>query len=308
VAVAVEALKQLSFWGGAIWQGDEAVIIGGLDQLRDKPHTMLLRLSSTGRRAEVLEWSARAICRCRVPRDEIMIIGLEGEIVVFDGRGFEHELAIPSRQRAGRTGRLLAAHAIAGRAYAAGYMRQVYRRASPGLWDTVDDGLPLSHLPNGGVAAIEGISGFDESEMYAVGSGGEIWFYHGGRWNRVDSPTNVRLMSSTCAGDGNVYACGQFGTILRGRGNRWNVVHKDADLGYFFDVAWFDGALYVTSSAMLYRFIEGSLQPVAFPDAMADDAKIPTSFFRLATDDTSLWSVGEKDIVAFDGSTWRRVL
>jgi len=298
----------LSFWGGTLVQRNEAFLIGGLDEQRDEPHTIVIRLQVEGRTAKALNWAARSICHSTVPIDEIVVLGLDGEVFSFSNDEFVEEPLFAAKQRTDKTGRLLVVRSIGGRAFAAGYGRQVYRRIGRQQWQSIDMSIPGRQSGQVEVVGFESIDGFDENDIYAVGIKGEIWHFDGQTWRQIMSPTNLRLTGVTCAADGNVYACGQFGILLRGRGDQWEVLHEDMDIRYLWDVCWFEGVLYCASSDILYEAIDGQFGPVPFADGEPIEGGIPTTFFRFSVIDDLLWSIGEKDIVAFNGNSWTRVI
>ena len=65
------------------------------------------------------------------------------------------------------------------------------------------------------------ISGTADGTVYAVGTGGIIWYLQNGRWAQMPSGTTVNLNSLWCNPDGIVYAVGNGGTILRLQAGSW---------------------------------------------------------------------------------------
>ena len=100
---------------------------------------------------------------------------------------------------------------------------------------------------------------------------------------------------------GQAYVCGPSGTLLRGRGNAWQAL----DLGGFHDgiqsLAWYDGALYLSTLDSVFRLDDRSLRIVRSP---ADGAG---TCLHLSARDGVLWSIGAKDIASFDGSRWTQI-
>jgi hypothetical protein len=70
------------------------------------------------------------------------------------------------------------------------------------------------------------VHGFNESEVYAVGHGGEIWLFNGKKW-KIDSPTNLDLSCVRCTPWGEVFACGAAGVIMWGRADAWEEVEQE---------------------------------------------------------------------------------
>ena len=183
--------------------------------------------------------------------------------------------------------------------YVVGMDRQVYMR-SKGRWLAFDAGLGPTH-GRVGVSGFEAIAGFSNADLYAVGWNGEIWHFDGRDWIRADSPSNLILNDVCCAGDGKVYAVGQKGTLVVGRGDKWELVEGldfDDDL---WSVGWHQGVLYLCSTRELLTFNGKTLDAVDF------DADEPATFYKLATGDGVLCSVGAKDVMLHDGQRWIRL-
>jgi hypothetical protein len=157
------------------------------------------------------------------------------------------------------------------------------------------------------VSAFESVDGFAQSDVYAVGTNGQIWHFDGSLWKAMTSPTNLRLTAAICASDGFVYACGQMGILLRGREARWDVIYEDPGLGYWWDICEYDHRIFCASSGILYELKDGELEAVPFPDYESLEGGIPFSFFKLAVCQDCLWSIGSKDVITFNGRQWARV-
>jgi hypothetical protein len=67
------------------------------------------------------------------------------------------------------------------------------------------------------------------------------------------------------------------------------------------DLQWFGGKLYLSTTRMLYTLEGDRLKRV-------DTGKeIPATCYHLDAADGILWSIGAKDILQFDGKTWTRI-
>lgn len=101
------------------------------------------------------------------------------------------------------------------------------------------------------------LAGFSEMDMYAVGGGGAVWHFDGETWRVVEFPTNNRLYTVTCGGDGLVYITDIRGSLYKGRGSSWElVVRMDQSLP-FADSAWFDGRFWCANDYGMY-ILEGN--------------------------------------------------
>ncbi|MFZ6674191.1 hypothetical protein [Undibacterium sp. Xuan67W] len=88
------------------------------------------------------------------------------------------------------------------------------------------------------------LAGFSEADMYAVGDAGIVWHFDGKLWKQIAFPTNLRLQTVTCAGDGNVYITDIRGSLWCGRGAEWKQTAKSDRSLPFADAGWFDGRLW----------------------------------------------------------------
>jgi hypothetical protein len=304
-----EPTEVLSFWGGVPLSASEAVLLSSVDALKDKPHTMVVHLQGERQKVRSIEWSAISSCRAVVPEDEIVVLGLEGQVYRFARGQWSEEPTFAEKTRPDKFGPLLDIRAIGGQAFAAGYGRQVYRRLGPNRWEIVDHTIPGEKAgQRNPVSAFESIDGFDQSDLYAAGTKGQIWHFDGHRWKALASPTNVHLMALICASDGFAYACGQMGILLRGREAHWEVIHVESGMGHLWDICEFHGRIFCVSYGILFEWQNGELEPVPFPDYDSLQGGIPMSFFKLAVCEDCLWSIGEKDVITFDGREWTRVL
>src|SRR5262249_35020817 len=92
------------------------------------------------------------------------------------------------------------------------------------------------------------------------------------------------------------------------RESHWEVIHEDPGIRFLWDICEFHGRIFCNSYGILFELQNGKLEPVPFPDYDSLQGGIPMSFFKLAVCEASLWSIGEKDVITFDGREWTRVL
>lgn len=248
-----------------------------------------------------LNWTTVDATVCQFPIEQTLFLGLNGEVLCA-GSGDEHEEIIREGQPDSpeQRGMMRGVGTIEGKAYAVGMQRQVYRRDGANQWTCIDQSARPE--PNDeGVYSFEAIAGFSAKETYAAGRGGEIWRYDGSIWIRTDSPTNMILTRICCAGDGNVYLCGRVGTLIRGRGDIWEQINHDETTDDFWGIAWYNDHLYLSTMRAVYQLVGNGLKPVDFGHDK------PSSCFALSTADSVMWSIGAKDVMAFDGKQWTRI-
>jgi len=288
--------ETVSFRTGVVRSSHIGYVVSEDTEVMDEgaPHTALLTWQNGKWLKHFTDWIANSVCVRRKPKEQVVMIGEDGEFLVGGGGGalIEGEIPVdagPSKKR----GPLRSVRAIDGVPFAVGMGGVVFRQDQPDRWVRNDDGIPKTqHL--------ESIDGFSTDDIYAVGRKGIIWHLNEGVWRHVVSPTNVILTSVCCASDGNVYACGLQGTLLRGREDEWQATEQqdtDADL---WDVNWFKGKLYVSTMTDVYE-LDGNELKYAFGEDK------PKTAYHLSSTDEVLWSIGGRDIMAFDGQRWTRI-
>lgn len=246
-----------------------------------------------------LPWNCVAATVLAAP-PQLLVAGPFGEVFVM-GSGDVHKERIRDGTHFPKAKAIIRnVRRINNYVYAVGMQRQVYKRHDRTNWQWIGPEVDIS---DGSVRGFESIDGFSDSDLYAVGWEGEIWHYNGHRWVQNCSPTNLILNAVVCIADGGlVYACGQCGTLLRGKNGNWEVVDHQASTLDFWDLAWCDGKLYISTMESLFCF-NGEVMEIV--DFGIDDL---SSCYRLSSIDGSLWSIGDKGIMAFDGTAWRRIV
>lgn len=248
-------------------------------------------------------FSVVKVCVYQGPQGLALLeMGTYGEISVADSRGFRSEVLDKTREAPSRLRPLNDVRCIGDYLYVTGMRRQVFRRRFfESKWMRCDAGALLPHNSKE-IAGFTSIDGFDDAEVYAVGYGGQLWRFDGTAWLQVSSPTNVRLESIRCTGDGYAVAVGDQGVILKGRNDHWDIVPQDLCEETLTDVEFAHGALYLSTDVGLLFRLDGS-----------DLAAVPTPPGRdvttggLHSDGETLLSVGERDLLLFDGTNWTEI-
>lgn len=279
---------------GAAYMGELLYVITKVKALQEQDiaHASLVGIYQ-GRWGDAFNttWNATALAFARHAPEKAVLIGEDGEVATY-GRGQRTDESLqptPVMIRNART--------IGGEVYACGAKREVYRRTGENQW--LDISAPRAQQSE--ALGFEAIDGLAHDDIYAVGWGGEIWRYDGRAWRSCESPTKVILSAVCCAGDGVVYAAGQGGVMLRGRGDAWEAIAREDDVTTdLWDLCWFQDKLYVAGNTALFTLEENRLVPVDL------SAVAPVSCFSLSTAQGVLWSVGKANVIAFDGTHWRR--
>lgn len=243
-------------------------------------------------------WPTASMTVSLYPLQQMLAISPYGDVrLLGSGQQSEEKISTPEGNPIDR-GHLRQVRTIGQRTFAVGMGRQVYRRDGADHWTCLDQTIRPAI---GETKGFESIDGFDENDLYAVGWDGEIWHCNGQQWSQKESPTNLLLTRVLCAGDGQVYASGRRGLLIVGRSDAWQPIEQEDVTSDIWDLAWYDGKLYLSTMRGLYTLQGGSLVEVDFGD------DTPATCYHLSVADGVMWSFGAKDIMAFDGNTWTRI-
>lgn len=185
--------------------------------------------------------------------------------------------------------------------FACGMGRVVLRRDGKGQWTSIG---PNPRKDDADVIGFEDINGYSKDEMYAVGWGGEIWWFDNSTWRRVDSPTSVNLTALICAENGSVYIAGHNGIMLRGRYDSWSVIDTDRKENLR-DVTFYEGAVYVVTDFRILKLVEDKL---VNDTNFADPNDLPTTCLTLLKTPDGIISMGGKDIFRRQRAPWERLV
>lgn len=293
---------EFTFITGVVRYHDLAYISSVFDKMNEDrvPHTFVTAWDAgdwcgAGEGDEDMQkWPAVSAAVVKTPLEQALFLGEEGQVFCL-GSGDAHEERI---QLDPFVGPLRCVASVDGVAYACGMRRQVFRRNGQDDWQRMDNGA-LQKLGDPLIAGFEAIGGFSDQEIYATGWEGEIWSWNGSTWKQEQSPTGLILTAICCAEDGYVYMCGQSGVIIRGRHDKWELVSAGAE--DLWSLAWHNGTLYAASFTAVYTLQDGNLTPIDFGDDTPSTCRV------LSAADGVLWSIGGKDIFAFDGKKWTRI-
>lgn len=244
------------------------------------------------------KWRVAGMAVAKKPLEQLIAVAEWGDVLCMGSGDTHDEHVLAGKGGPKDRGPMRGARRIGDFIYACGMDRQVYRRDVQARWSDVG---PKPRGKAKGTSGLEALDGFGDKEIYSVGWDGEIWKYDGKAWQLAPSPTNLVLVDVCCAGDGVVYACGRKGLLLRGRDQTWSIVDTGDMREDIWSLAWFEDRLYLSTMYSVYTLGPDGLQDVD----MGKD--VPESCYRLSTSDGLLWSIGEKDVMAFDGKNWTRV-
>ena len=297
---ANNSLERLIIRTGVVRAPNAGYILAGDPQKESKDigHAVILTWEDGNIRRGEAEFNAHTCCLFKEPEPGMVIMSGSGNYAVkvaagiFTGNIFEADDEIIEEERYGDIGSVAE---IGKYAYAVGLEGTVYRLDEVTRWTRLDHGLPSTF-------DIEAIDGFDMNDIYAVGSGGEMWHYNGTLWMKRELPTNASLHSVRCAGDGIVYAAGEHGIIVQGRTDTWSVVEHEDTTDEIWDLEWFSERIYACTMFQVFTLDGDHLAPISF------EIDPPSTCYHLSTVPGVMWSIGEKDVVAFDGRRWSRIV
>jgi len=240
---------------------------------------------------------------CVLPESDrtILAITLDGSVHKATPRGFAWEHVDQSPFGPNSLRNMTCMRPIGRSVYAAGMARMVYRRWPGGHWERFDHGMRKSDAESD-VNGFLAIDGCDEENIYCVGFKGEMWWFNGKKWSRIDSLTNLKLEQVRCVAPDLVYACGGSGVILQGAKSQWRVIEQIETTETFWGLEWYREAIWLADHSNIWRLTkDGALQRI---DMGLNEA--PTTR-RLHAGDGVLWSVGDHDLIVFDGSLWTKL-
>lgn len=296
----------ISFGKGFVYRRNWLYVTGSWDELdeQDVAHTLVFRWLDGEWGHWTIDQRIVSLCVYDAPKGRtVLSMSFDGAIEVRDDTGQRWEVVDEGDNGPSNLRHLTAMRMIGESVYVAGMRRQVYcRPLSGGAWKRVDKGtfVPLDRPEVTGFKAIDGLH---EKDIYASGFFGEIWHWDGMAWAQLDSPTNVLLPSLKCVAPEIVYVAGVKGVVLRGDKNGWQAIANEATQDTFWGIEYYDGTLYLaTGQGSLYKLDKEEIVPLEL------NLDKPFTTGWLHAHDGVLFSVGSRDLLLFDGNTWREIV
>lgn len=289
--------KGLTFGGGWISTRERIIIPSESPELMEEgtAHTKVLIYRKGQWSHHKLAWASTAITGRNDPALEVLVLGVDGEVLRGEAANLSEEAVDSPAKLPGpmRDIRVVGKHA-----FAVGMGRSAFRRDRPGQWTRVDADL---RSKKGDIKGLNSVDGFSESDVYAAGLEGEIWHFDGKAWDAMDSPTNVALQRVLCVDPRQVFIVGMAATLLHLRGGRFEAMEHDVAKENFYGMSWFKGRLYV-AGRKLYRLEDDGLTEV--------DLGLGDGFTcgQLDSNDGVIWSFGARHLAySTDGDRWTQV-
>lgn len=270
--------------------------------------TQVINWSSSRITSFMIPWEAKAITYAPKPEPFISIMGPQGDIFISSPRGNTSELIDDSDVGPNARGMLRDMQFVGDHLFATGMGRQIYKRMwgadaiQNGYWIHVDKNV-LPKTPSPEIIGYCSIGGYDEDEIYVVGWSGEIRWYNGRKWNKVDTPTNLKLERVICAPNGKVFALGQSAIMIKGRKDKWELIDHSVFSEQIWGATWFSGEIWLNTELGIFRIDD---REEIIPVKINIDG--PLSFRWLDSAENVLWSFGPNHLLRTkDGIHWDQI-
>jgi hypothetical protein len=229
----------------------------------------------------------------------------EGEVEFWTTKdGISSIEKIPSAGlRLGDLGYMCSIREIGNTLFACGYNSQVYMRQSAGAWKSmVSDPLRHCHAASDDYLVFNQIDGFSEQDLYVAGADGALFHWDGNGWQKIPLPADENLECIRCYGTDEVWIGGANGTLLMGNAAKGFRDVSGVDDNYtFWSLAKFNNKIYLGAVEGLFAYDGRAIVPVA------TGLKPEVETYTVDSTEGALWSIGTKDLVRFDGTTWTRI-
>ncbi len=239
----------------------------------------------------------------RQPSEQFVGVDRDGQVVSFGGGKKEHEQPIPTAPKGPKRGAIRKLRTIDGKVYASSGYRGLARREDHNRWvslcDTMDFVPTRAVLPN--EFGFDDFDAFDPNDIYCVGGKGDLWHRTEKGWVHLDFPSNQRLETVCCAGDGSVYIGGASGSVWKGRQDEWRQIHRGDMVLPFKDMVWYKDRVYCTSDYGLWEIVNNRVQEAAVPD------EIRVCSGNLDVADGVMLLAGVHGAAYLEGETWTRI-
>lgn len=293
-----------SFVTGAIREGDLAYLVMISDEAAEKKmaasNIVQWEPEGWGNGGDTT-WRTVGAAVARYPLEQLIVVGEFGNVLLL-GNGDRHEEIIKTKDSdPTNRGPLCGVRNIGNEVFVVGMNRQVYRRTGVDAWESFDKGIDRATNTEE-VFGFQAVDGFDENALYAVGWEGEIWRCTHGIWQQENSVVKNVLVDVCCAGNGFVYASGRNGILIRGKEGHWEVLPQPNFTEDIWSLAWFDNKLYAASLENVFVLHDDNT--LSAVDMGEDRA---ATCYKLVTGASLMWSIGEKDVMCFDGARWTRI-
>ncbi|NJO18424.1 MAG: hypothetical protein HC877_22625 [Thioploca sp.] len=295
-------ITDFAFTGVYIYSDDFVyvkAIIKSLDN-QEVNHTIMLRWYAGEWGQYMIPTIVPSHCVISEPKRKVLALSPDGAIHVATSQGFSWEYLDTQEDGPNSLRAVLEIKEISNSVYAVGMGRQVYKRTAQNTWVRWDNGIRGNRNIDS-IGGFKSIDGYSENELYAVGFKGEIWRFDGIIWRLLDSPTNIKLEKVKCVSPDSTFICGGNGIFIKGNMDLWTVIEQDVINSTLWGIEYFKGKVYMADNSSIYTFDGKKIEKV---DTRLGE-NLTTSY--LHANDNFLWSVGERNILIYDGYEWKKV-
>jgi len=227
----------------------------------------------------------------------VLCTGIDGYVEVSESGNVRVEAIDDTDDGPDRLRHITFVRPVGHHIFALGMSRMVYARSLGGGWRRMDDGVRIPRQ-SPEIDGLKAIDGNENGELVVVGLRGGVWTRKDGPWRSVDSPTNLKLETVQWMSD-TYYVGGGGGLLLKGESDSLKIVQHTAGSETFWSMAKYRGELFIsTRRKSLWKLVGDDLEPVKLPGG----ANTTTGWLH-ANDDVLL-SVGERDVLVYDGTQW----
>ncbi|UXH80635.1 hypothetical protein [Roseateles amylovorans] len=318
-----------TFFGCAIFrrQGFCFVLVEEKGSFDILPKTRILtviadKAAEAGIRRAQAEDLSFATIACGLDPTEYVVVDTVSNVYSANGKSNQFERSIEDlislKTPVGAMVTIRKVARVAGKVYAIGSNRRLYRREGIEKWvDLHAEGrgapMPADYTTSrtdwGRVLGFKDLSAFSETDFYAAGGAGDLWRFDGKTWQQCPLPTNAQLETVCCAGDGKVYVTDLHGNVWAGREEKWTQV-ATSELSWGsqpVDAFWFKGRMLFGAQEGLY-VINRNKQVVPLGDV---EEGVPSSMVTgridISPDGNHLLTAGPYGACLYDGETWTRL-
>ena len=205
------------------------------------------------------------------PKSQHIAVSHSNDVVIV-GSGESSEEKIKHHRDGGPLrGGISKLRTIDGWAYLCGGNNSVTRREGPDNWSDISKSIPNPDREDYLHNRFEDIDGFNENDIYCVGTDGQVYHFDGKSWRQQDFPSNIHLYTVCCGQDGFVYISGFQGKTFKGKLNTWEVISGPSTTLPFKDMVWYENKVWCTSDHGVWTIENNKVI----------EAKLPTSGIRL---------------------------
>ena len=290
------------FADGVVVSESTMAFAAGFVDAPDAATSRVLWLFEDGWAADDVEQDFIVSLTYSAQRNQVFALGRNGWVRSSGGNGKNFDFdsicgEYTEVQIAGASDRgvMSRVRAIGGGVYACGWGSQVYKLAGT-EWRPFEHGLD----PSVRYGFLD-INGPAEDDIHAIGMDGVIAHFDGTRWSVVDSITNLNLLSTACLANGEIVIVGADGTILQGHKDSWSNLSHPAVTGNLWDVEAYEGRLFLVATSSPTGLFEQSHN--GWVPVQHGSPTKPTTH-RLCSGSGQLWSIGEYDLLKYDGVAW----